>query len=204
MRLAVRTTAVATNRTPLRSRRLASLAAALFGTTIVLASGCGYIRISDRDTGGGSGGGNSGGGGNTGGDNNSGGGNNTGGDANAGGGNADNATRQYAGVVTGNVTYLERIILPQEAAVRVRLLDTSRPGGPAVISEQQYRTLGKAPPYAFKLVYDPKTIVERNVYAVEAEILVQGRPRFASPVPTPVITAGAPAKIELIVRAARQ
>lgn len=112
----------------------------------------------------------------------------------------DNVAAQ-ADAVTGTVTYLERIALPPNAVVIVRLVDVSRADAPAVILvEQQIATNGKQVPFAFTLTYDPARIDPRSTYAVQARIEVDGQLWFVTTERYAVITQGNPTQIEVIVR----
>lgn len=90
----------------------------------------------------------------------------------------DNALMQ---VITGEVWYRERIALPPGAKVIVTLEDQSRADAPAtVITDYTYVVDGKAPPYPFRLVYDPSAIDERMTYGVRARITRDDRLIFTS------------------------
>lgn len=90
----------------------------------------------------------------------------------------DNALMQ---VITGEVWYRERIGLPPGAKVIVTLEDQSRADAPAtVITDYTYVVDGKAPPYPFRLVYDPSAIDERMTYGVRARIIKDDQLIFTS------------------------
>jgi copper homeostasis protein (lipoprotein) len=102
--------------------------------------------------------------------------------------------------ITGTVTYRERMQLPPQARVRVTLSDVSRADVMAtLLAEQEFAAEG-APPYAFRLGYDPARIEARGRYAVRAEIRVDNwlwftTTDFVDPFDTP---SGTP--LELLVR----
>jgi putative lipoprotein len=107
------------------------------------------------------------------------------------------ATRQ----VTGSVTYHERIALPPTAVVHVRLLDVSRADAPAVlIAEQVIRPAGRQVPFEFTLAYDESRILPAHTYAVQVRIEDGGTLLFISDTMHPVITRGAPLRVEIVVR----
>jgi len=108
-------------------------------------------------------------------------------------------------MVTGAVFYHERIALPPDAALTVRLLDLSSPDAPAVVLGQQLVTPTGQVPIPFEITYDPARVDERMSCAVEARIEAGGTLLFLSSQPSPVITRGHPSRhLEILVeRAAR-
>ena len=90
--------------------------------------------------------------------------------------------------------------LPRTAILTVSLLDTSRAGAAAaVIAEQQIDTAGKQVPFSFDMAYDRTKILERNTYAVRAEIRDGGRLLYTTDTNYPVITQGNPRNVDLVV-----
>lgn len=82
-----------------------------------------------------------------------------------------------SGMVTlnGTALYRERIALPPDARLIVRINDVSRMDAPApVIAETEIATQGKQVPLAFSLRYDPARIAARGRYGVSARILDGG------------------------------
>lgn len=78
-----------------------------------------------------------------------------------------------SGLVTlsGTVSYRERIALPPDARVTVRISDVSLMDVAApVIAETELATGGRQVPIAFSLDYDPARIEARGRYAVSARI----------------------------------
>ena len=85
------------------------------------------------------------------------------------------------GLVSGTVTYRQRIALSPTAVVEVKLLDVSRADGQAItIAEQRIQPEGRQVPIAFELRYDPSRIQQRRRYIIQARILEDGRLRFTS------------------------
>jgi copper homeostasis protein (lipoprotein) len=76
--------------------------------------------------------------------------------------------------IKGTVTYRERMLLPPQARVRVTLEDVSRADATATLLAAQEFVAEGAPPYPFRLGYDPARIDARGRYAVRAEIRVDG------------------------------
>jgi uncharacterized lipoprotein YbaY/heat shock protein HslJ len=112
------------------------------------------------------------------------------------------AAAQASAKVTGEVLYREPIGLPPSAIVNVQLEDVSLADAPAVvIAEQRIDPMGKGPPYAFELAYDPARIDRRFSYAVRAEIKDGDKLLFTTTDRYPVITQGNPASgIRIIVQ----
>ncbi len=101
-------------------------------------------------------------------------------------------------VVSGTVTYRQRMALPPNAVLTVRLVDVSRADAPSTtIAEQRIETAGKQVPFSFDMAYDPTKIQDRNRYAVQAEIRDGGRLIFVTDTSYPVITQGSPKTVEI-------
>lgn len=76
----------------------------------------------------------------------------------------------YNAAVTGTVTYLQRIALPEDAVVEVKLADVSLADAPAtVIGEQTITNPGQVP-IPFVVTYDPAVIDPRFTYAIQVRI----------------------------------
>ncbi len=101
-------------------------------------------------------------------------------------------------VVSGVVSYQQRIALPKNAVVEVRLRNVSRTDTPP-LAEQIINTNGAQVPIPFRLTYNPKQIKPDQIYAVQARILIDGRPRWTNTNRYPVITQGAPKTVEIVV-----
>ena len=103
--------------------------------------------------------------------------------------------------MTGTVTYLQRIALPPDAVIEVKLLDVSRADVQAVtIAEDVIRPGGRQVPIEFELRYDPRRIDQRNRYSIQARILQGNQLRFVSSESYPVITGGNPTTVNVVVR----
>jgi putative lipoprotein len=102
--------------------------------------------------------------------------------------------------VTGAVVYRERIALPPDAALTVRLLDVSRADAPAVVlAEQVIQPTGQVP-IPFEVPYDPAQIDDEMSCTLEARIEAGGALIFVSKQAFPVITRGSPSKdLEVMV-----
>ena len=109
------------------------------------------------------------------------------------------------GVVTGTVTYRQRIALPRQAVVQVQLLDVSKADAPAiVIAEQTIEPKGKQVPIPFSLNYAHAQIKENYRYAVQAKILLGGTLRYFNKQAYLVITGGNPNRREIVVEPVSQ
>lgn len=97
-------------------------------------------------------------------------------------------------VVSGSVTYKERIALPDDATLSVQLQDTSLADAPAtVLGEVSYVTAGKQVPLPFAISYDPAEIEENHTYSLSARITdAAGNLLFINDTAIHVITNGNP------------
>lgn len=103
--------------------------------------------------------------------------------------------------ITGTVSYRERIALPPDASVQVRLDDVSQPeGAPKRVAETTAPTAGKQVPIPFELPYKAADIVSSRRYVVRAKIVAGGKTLFSTKTPYPVITRGAPTSLEILVQ----
>lgn len=111
------------------------------------------------------------------------------------------------GVLRGMVSYRERVALPPDAVVKVKLSDVSRQDVAApVIAETRVLSEGRQVPLSFELRYDPKTIEANGVYAVRATIEAGGesggKMLFTTDTAHLVLTRGNPTQVDLwLVRA---
>ncbi|WP_261903807.1 YbaY family lipoprotein [Vibrio fortis] len=95
-------------------------------------------------------------------------------------------------MVTGTVSYRERIALPENALVTVTLEDISLADAPSkVLATQEFTTDGKQVPFAFELKYDASQIKDNHRYNVRATIHVDSKLRFTTDTIAPVITDSA-------------
>jgi uncharacterized lipoprotein YbaY len=107
-------------------------------------------------------------------------------------------------VVTGAVFYRERIALPPDATVVVKLVDVSRADAPAVVLAEQKIVPEGSVPVAFELEYDPAQIDERMSYAVQARIEAGGGLMFTTTEMIPVITRDSPTEdVQVLVQRTR-
>ena len=103
------------------------------------------------------------------------------------------------GVVTGTVTYRERIALSPQAVVEVKLVDISRADAPAVtIGEQIIENPGQVP-IAFEIEYDPAEIDTRFTYAIQVRIMEGDTLAFINDTTYQVITRDRPTHVDMVL-----
>ena len=109
----------------------------------------------------------------------------------------------YFGAVTGTVSYLQPIALPPEAVVELQLLELPQADAREVakVVAKEKITLGnRQVPVAFEVKFDPAKIDAKRAYALMARILVGKEVRFTSDPGYPVLTAGNPSHVEMILK----
>ena len=109
------------------------------------------------------------------------------------------ASSEAAAVVSGTVSYRERMALSDNAVVEISLQDVSRADAPAIeIARQRITRPGQVPVH-FQLNYNPADIDERMTYTVQARITDQGKLLFINDTATPVLTRGAGTSVEMML-----
>lgn len=101
------------------------------------------------------------------------------------------------GMISGTVTYLQRMALPPDATVTVWLQDQTTAKH---IAEIKIPTASRQVPIPFSLTYDPSAIDPARSYLLHASISSEGRVMFGSNSPSPVLTRGAGSSVNLIVQ----
>ena len=108
-------------------------------------------------------------------------------------------TGPSSAAVTGQVVWRERIMLPPQTKVIVRLQDVSLADAPArVIAEAVIPA--QTPPVAFSLGYDPATISPTARIAVSARVEVDGQLRFINDSHIAVINGGPTEDVMVLVK----
>ena len=103
--------------------------------------------------------------------------------------------------ISGTIAYRERMALPPDAAIEVKLQDVTQ--APAkTIGESVFAPAGKQVPIPFQLSYNQADINPGHTYKVQANISVNGKPVFTTATPEPVITNGAPTQVSLMLQQA--
>lgn len=96
-----------------------------------------------------------------------------------------------AGEITGTVGYRERIALPANSLITIRLEDVSAAGRPAeLISELRFVSGTRQVPFSFRLPYTDSAIQKSHRYQVRATVHSENQLMFASTVAYPVINNG--------------
>jgi len=105
------------------------------------------------------------------------------------------------GTVSGTVTYRERMALPPDAAIDVRLEDTSLHDLPAkLVGESIFAAEGQQVPISFQVWFTPAEINPSHTYQLRANISVNGTITFTSNTLYPVITQGAPMQANIMLQ----
>jgi len=103
--------------------------------------------------------------------------------------------------VTGTVTYRERMTLPPDAAIDVRLEDTSVQDAPAkLIGESIFAAQGQQVPIPFQVSFNTADVNPAHIYQLRANITINGTETFASTSAYPVITHGAPMSANVVLQ----
>jgi putative lipoprotein len=107
--------------------------------------------------------------------------------------------------VTGTVAYRERIALPSNASIDVKIQDISLQDAPAkTIAETVFAAEGKQVPISFQLSYNPTDINMAHTYLVRATINVNGKLMFTTTTKYPVLTQGAPSQVTMMLQQAKE
>lgn len=105
------------------------------------------------------------------------------------------------GVITGTVACRQRVVLPLDSAIAVRLEDVSLQHTPVkVLSESIFSAVGNGEPAPFELSYDRAEISPTHTYQVRASITSNGTLLFTSPTAYRVLTHGAPSRVAIVLQ----
>jgi uncharacterized lipoprotein YbaY len=109
------------------------------------------------------------------------------------------------GILRGTITYRERVALPNDAEVKVKLVDVSNESDAEnTIAEDGFLSNGRQVPLSFELRFNKNEIDLRQKYVVRAEIFTDGKLAFTNDTEYAVLTQGNPlSNIELILVAAK-
>ena len=98
--------------------------------------------------------------------------------------------------LSGEVTYRERIALPDNGTLRILLVDLATPSQPRVQAEGAIASPGQVP-LSFNLTFDDAVFTTGHSYGLKAEILADGQVWFRNAEPLPIDLA-APQAIVII------
>jgi putative lipoprotein len=113
----------------------------------------------------------------------------------------EGSTANANSLVSGTVAYRDRMAMPANALLTVRLQDVSLADVPAaVIAEQKIEFAGKQVPLPFELHYDRAKIDRSHTYSVSARITVDGQLKFLNTSAHRVITRGNPAQVNVMLQ----
>lgn len=113
----------------------------------------------------------------------------------------DSLAMPGAQIVSGTVSYRERMELPQTALVHVELIDVSQKDPrKAMLGEETIWPAGVKPPVTFRISYDPTRMDPGHIYVVRARITDGEKTLFVSTAISYVLTKGAPDSVNIVVR----
>lgn len=95
---------------------------------------------------------------------------------------ASGAAQAATLTLSGEVTYRERIALPENGTLRISLVDLATPDQPRVQAEGAIASPGQVP-LSFNLNFDDNVIAEGQSYGLRAEILSGGQVWFRNDEP---------------------
>lgn len=100
--------------------------------------------------------------------------------------------------IAGSVSYLQRIALPPDAVLIVRIQDTARAGAPArTLAEQRIELAGQQVPINFQTTIDRDLIGKRARITISARIESRGKLLFINDRSYPVLTDGPPNPVDM-------
>lgn len=104
-----------------------------------------------------------------------------------------------SGVITGTVTYRERMALPPGAVLEVQLRNVSLMDVQVTVIASQSIESPPAVPIPFRLEFTPEQIEPHYSYALSARIMIGGELAFINDRAYPVLTHGHPDHAEMVL-----
>jgi putative lipoprotein len=108
-------------------------------------------------------------------------------------------TMTIPAVISGTVSYRERMALPPGSEAVVQLLDTSRAKAPATVIAEQRLSFDGHGSASYQLDYDAVNINPKGAYQVAARIQHGNKVLFVTEPPADVITRGSPGHVDLVL-----
>lgn len=103
-----------------------------------------------------------------------------------------------ASSIRGTLNFVPRNDLPATAQVRIQLLDSKASGEPQkTIGVSTFSTTGRKPPIPFEISFDAQSTHATDCCALYAEILVEGKPQYATTKPLPIPDLAHPGPVAL-------
>jgi putative lipoprotein len=109
-----------------------------------------------------------------------------------------------AGIVSGTVTYRERMALPPDAALQMQLQDESATGTPKLLAEEKIELAMQQVPVAFELNYDPARVEPKHKCSLSARIVSGGKVLFRGDKEIGALATGRPEHVDLILKRVEQ
>lgn len=107
-------------------------------------------------------------------------------------------------VVNVTASYRERIMLPPGHVLTVKVEDVSLADAPAQVLAEASEPLTGGPPYRVTLAFPTSQIDPRHTYAARAEVRdAAGALVFVTDTRHAILTHGAPASAEIVLKSAR-
>ena len=101
--------------------------------------------------------------------------------------------------VSGTVTYFQRIALPKDAVLTVKIVDVTTANRPSPVIAANTSKISHQVPIAFKLAFDPGKIDSEHRYVLDAVIKSHGRSIWHSAAANAVITNGNPMEMQVML-----
>lgn len=106
----------------------------------------------------------------------------------------------HTGKITGTIICSEKVMLPPNAIIVVKLIDASLADAPSkTLSSKKIKPQGRQFPIPFSLKYDKGVIRDNMDYRVQVSIKVNGKLRFLNTSAHSVLTRGNSDKVEVVV-----